>query len=59
MIIAGIYSFNNGEDSIRSQHLAELKEVEEVIASVDSTQCKTKTSQEKQCLVEIYTALEH
>jgi len=47
MIIAGIYSFNNGEDVIRSQYPAELEEVEQVVAAVDSTQCKTKTSREK------------
>jgi len=47
MIIAGIYSFNNGENVIRSQYPAELGEVEQVIAAVDSTQCKTKTSREK------------
>ncbi len=47
MIIAGIYSFNNGEDVIRSQYSAELGEVEQAIAAVDSAQCKTKTSLEK------------
>lgn len=47
MIIAGVYSFNRGEDIITSQYLAELGEVREVIAAVDSTQCKTKASREK------------
>jgi len=47
MIIAGIYSFNGGEGVIRSKYPAELGEVEQVIAAVDSTQCKTKTSREK------------
>ncbi|ACL25126.1 BglII/BstYI family type II restriction endonuclease [Chloroflexus aggregans] len=47
MIIAVIYSFNRGEGIIRSQYSAELGEVEQVIAAVDSTQCKTKTSREK------------
>jgi len=47
MIIAGIYSFNNGEDVIRSQYPDELEEVKQIIAAVDSTQCKTKTSREK------------
>ncbi|WP_198018722.1 hypothetical protein [Chloroflexus sp. Y-396-1] len=47
MIIAGIYSFNDGKNRIRSGYSAELEEVKEVIAAVDSTQCKTKTSQEK------------
>lgn len=47
MIIAGIYSFNRGQDIIASQYPAELEEVEQVIAAIDSTQCKTKTSREK------------
>lgn len=47
MIIAGIYSFNRGEDIIRSHYPAELHEVEQVIAAVDGTRCKTKISQEK------------
>jgi hypothetical protein len=47
MIIAGIYSFNGGEEIIHAQYPAELGEVEQVIASVDSTQCRTKASREK------------
>lgn len=47
MIIAGMYSFNNGESVVTSQYPAELEEVKQVIAAVDSTQCKTKTSREK------------
>ncbi len=47
MNIAGIYSFNRGEDIIRSQYPAEVGEVERVIAAIDSLQCKTKTSREK------------
>jgi hypothetical protein len=47
MIIAGIYPFKGGKEIIRSQHPAELREVEQIIAAVDSTQCKTKTSREK------------
>lgn len=47
MIIAGIYSFNCGEEMITSRYPTELGEVKQVIAAVDSTQCKTKTSQEK------------
>ncbi len=47
MIIAGIYSFNNGEQIICSEYSAEYGEVKQVIEAVDSTQCKTKTSREK------------
>ncbi len=47
MIIAGIYSFNHGNDIITSRYSAELAEVREIITAVDSTQCKTKSSQEK------------
>lgn len=47
MIIAGIYSFNHGEDIITSRYSAELDEVRQIIAAVGSTECKTKTSREK------------
>jgi hypothetical protein len=47
MIIAAIYSFKNGEDIIRSLYPGELQEVEQIIAAIDSTQCKTKISREK------------
>ncbi len=47
MIIAGIYSFNYGEDIVTSQYSAELEEVKQVIGAVDSTRCRTKTSREK------------
>lgn len=47
MIIAGIYSFNSGKDIITSRYPAELEEVKQVIAAVDSMKCKTKTSREK------------
>jgi hypothetical protein len=47
MIIAGIYSYKNGREIIEAQYAAELREVEQVIAAVDSARCKTKTSREK------------
>lgn len=47
MIIAGIYSFNHGAEFIASSYPAELEEVKQIIAAVDSTNCKTKTSREK------------
>jgi hypothetical protein len=47
VIIAGIYSFNRGEEVINSRYSAELEEVKQVIAAVDSAKCKTKTSREK------------
>lgn len=47
MIIAGIYSFNHGAEFIASNYPAELEEVKQIIAAVDSTNCKTKTSREK------------
>jgi len=47
VIIAGIYSFNRGEKVINSGYSAELEEVKQVIAAVDSAKCKTKTSREK------------
>lgn len=47
MNIAGVYSFNGGREAVRARYAAELNEVEQVIAEVDSTQCKTKASREK------------
>lgn len=45
MIIAAEYSFNGG-DAIQKKYTHLLQEVEDVIASVDALQCKTKTSEE-------------
>lgn len=47
MKIAGIYSFNGGKEAVEAKFGAELREVEQIIAAVDSTQHKTKTSYEK------------
>ncbi len=47
MKIVGIYSFKDGKDFIEAYHSAELREVEEVIAAVDSASCRTKSSREK------------
>jgi len=47
MIIAGIYSFNGGKEIIESKYASELREVEQIIATVDSRGHKTKTSREK------------
>lgn len=47
MIIAGIYSFNQGREIIEAEYPNELAEVREVIASVDSEQHKIKISREK------------
>lgn len=45
MIIAAEYSFNNGH-SIRNTHPHLLRELEDVIAAVDASRCKSKTSEE-------------
>lgn len=47
MNIAGIYSFNGGRETLQAHFPHELLEVEQVIAAVDSAQCKTKSSREK------------
>ncbi len=47
MIIAGIYSFNGGREIIESKYTSELREVEQVIALVDSMKYKTKASRER------------
>ena len=45
MIIAAEYSFNDGR-SIQKTHSLLLREVEDVIAAVDASPCKNKTSEE-------------
>jgi len=47
MLIAGIYSFNDGKEVIGKQHRSELEEVLQVIEAVDAEYCKTKVSKEK------------
>lgn len=47
MIIAGRYSFNNAEETFRTEYSAELCEIEEIIASIDGGECKTKISKER------------
>lgn len=47
MIIAGRYSFNGGQEIIARHYAPELREVEQVIATVESAHYKTKTSREK------------
>ncbi|MHB1156193.1 MAG: hypothetical protein ACYC26_05065 [Phycisphaerales bacterium] len=47
MKIAGIYSFNNGEQIVNEQYADLLKEVFDAIKAVDASKCKTKKSKEK------------
>ena len=47
MRIAGIYSFNQGEEAVRTQFPELLREVELCISSIDAGSCKSKTSEEK------------
>jgi len=47
MKIAGIYSFNNGEQVVRSRYANLLNEIAECISIIDATSCKSKVSQEK------------
>jgi len=47
MIIAGMYSFNGGKKVVESRFGAELREIEQIIAAVDSQAHKTKVSKEK------------
>lgn len=47
MRIAGVYSFNNGKETITKQHRAELEEVLQVIEMVNAERCKTMVSKEK------------
>lgn len=47
MRIVGKYSFNKGKEIIESKFKFELREIEEVIAAIDSRKHKTKVSKEK------------
>ncbi len=47
MVIAGRYSFNNGEEAIQSRYLHLLAEIEKTIAGIDATRHKTKSSKER------------
>ncbi|MCX7839374.1 MAG: hypothetical protein N2559_07960 [Anaerolineae bacterium] len=57
MIIAGVYSFNKGKEIIQTRYRRELEEVKQVIAVVDSTRCKTKTSREKKKCQQVFPTL--
>jgi len=47
MKVAGIYSFNGGQAAVEKHYQAELREIQRIIASIDSTQHKSKISREK------------
>jgi hypothetical protein len=47
MIVAGSYSFKDGEAIVRRDYPRLLTEIEEVIAAVDASTLRTKTSEEK------------
>lgn len=47
MRIAGIYSFNKGKEIIEKTHPKLLTEINNIIASVDASQYKSKKSKEK------------
>lgn len=47
MIVAGVYSFKGGQEILEARFAAELREIEQVIATVDAGQHRTKVSQEK------------
>ncbi|MFO1423139.1 MAG: BglII/BstYI family type II restriction endonuclease [Candidatus Competibacteraceae bacterium] len=47
MMIAGVYSFNGGRETLESKYGDELDQVKRIIMAVDSRQHKAKTSREK------------
>lgn len=47
MNIAGVYSFNNGEEVVKSKYKFLIKEIESCIVSIDASLCRTKKSKEK------------
>jgi hypothetical protein len=47
MRIVGVYSFKGGKEEVSTRYPNLLKEIEHVIASIDSSEHKTKVSEEK------------
>ena len=47
MIVAGLYSFKNGQEALETGFPAALDEILQIISSVDAAACKTKTSEER------------
>jgi hypothetical protein len=47
MRIAGIYSFDNGENIVTNKYFDLLAEIKDCIEDIDASQCKTKESEEK------------
>jgi hypothetical protein len=47
MIIAAIYSHNGGQELMQQRYIAELAEIEAILAAVDGETYRTKRSQEK------------
>lgn len=47
MKLAGVYSFNDGANVVATKYPDLLQEVEDAIAAIDASLCKTKTSKEK------------
>ncbi len=47
MIIAGTYSFKRGQETLERKYPKLLREIEEVIGSVNAKELKTKSSREK------------
>ncbi|MEK6765728.1 MAG: BglII/BstYI family type II restriction endonuclease [Planctomycetota bacterium] len=50
MKIAGIYSFNNGEQVVKLRYPQLFNEISECIRTIDAASCKSKESQEKTML---------
>jgi hypothetical protein len=50
MIVAGIYSFNNGHEVLQDSFRAELDEIKRIISTVNSRQYQRKISKEKTML---------
>lgn len=50
MKIAGIYSFNNGEQQVRKHYADLLDEIRAAITAINASSCKTKESEEKTML---------
>ncbi len=50
MIVAGVYSFKNGKETLETGFPVALGDILQIIASVDAAACKIKTSEERTML---------
>jgi len=58
MIIAGIYSFNNGKQTVEQKYPQLYREVQDIIKEVDANSVKQKSVKKRLCREKCYTIQE-